>query len=276
MITKADINIEEFNARFSRLLHRFIARKLVTDPEMVDRAREYLRLERAKGCSEWYWWIDEWLEILNRPVLQLRRDITKDNDRWDQLRSVSPFSMVHNLDFTDLQWRRRAIRKVRNGLVLVRNSQYERIIHGPYRGDSADPRSLELNSDAVFDRYCLIVHRVIARLIVNDEGIVSRYRQRLIDMNEENRGADGPVIDRWIAILEQPIEAIRRDIVRRGDEWDKLRRYSGLLEYVNPRVDRQQITKIWRLARMGLMIRNYEISSDVGIEENGTSNTCRP
>jgi len=275
MITKADINTEEFNARFSRLLHRFIARELVNDPEMIQRARDYLTSQREKAREDWYWWRDEWMEILNRPVSQLRRDITKDNDKWDQMRSVSPLSMVHRLDFANLQWRRRAIKKVRDGLLLVKNSQYEGMSLGPYRGHKDDPRSDALDEEMVFDRFCLMAHRVVARLLAYDSEIANRYRQRLIEMFNGGMVDERRLIERWLEVLDRPTESIRRDITRRDDDWYGLRRVSGLLEYLSPRMDRRQLAKMWRLARVGLMARRRENSNDRRVEEDGTSNSCR-
>lgn len=127
MIKASDINEEDFNDRFKLLLDRFVARRLGSDPDMIIRARHYLLQQRESGRPEWNWWIDEWLEILNRPVEEIRRDITKTTDKWKQLRNVSPLGLVSGLDFfQDIAWRRRAIRKVKAGLVMVRNSQHER------------------------------------------------------------------------------------------------------------------------------------------------------
>ena len=87
--------------------HRLAARALARDPGLIDHANAALdRLETLNG-----WWpaLDEWRDLLSRPVEEVRRLLTARTEEMDRLRIDSPFFMLsgHGLDFTDDYQRRR-------------------------------------------------------------------------------------------------------------------------------------------------------------------------
>ena len=106
------VNAERVNDRAKLMIHRLVARRIASDPELVDRAREALLRLRATG--EPYEHISEWEDLLARQPTDLRRTICARSDKMDRLRASSPFAQVAGVEDPDL--RRRIWRKARLGL----------------------------------------------------------------------------------------------------------------------------------------------------------------
>jgi ParB-like chromosome segregation protein Spo0J len=87
--------------------HRIASRALALDPDLIVHAREALdRVERDWGYVPA---LDEWRELLKRPIEEIRRAMTARTENMDRLRIDSPFYLLsrQGLDFTDEDERRR-------------------------------------------------------------------------------------------------------------------------------------------------------------------------
>lgn len=87
--------------------HRIVARAIVSNPELIDRAYEALDVIEDKwGYVPAH---DEWRELLRRDPADIRRTLTARTEEMDRLRIDSPFYLLaqHGLDFTDEEQRRR-------------------------------------------------------------------------------------------------------------------------------------------------------------------------
>lgn len=79
--------------RRSLELHRAIAAKLRTNPELLGIARDNLdRWSQARGRSQPY--LNTWREILDRPLDEILRLIVEDTPRMTELRQSTPFAGV--------------------------------------------------------------------------------------------------------------------------------------------------------------------------------------
>lgn len=106
------VNAERVNDRAKLMIHRLLARRIVLDPGIVDRARDMVYRARAAGKS--YEYLDEWQNLLSRDPTELREIITERSDKMDRLRVSSPLALVAGVEDPDL--RRRIWRKARQGL----------------------------------------------------------------------------------------------------------------------------------------------------------------
>ena len=74
-------------------LHRAIAEKLASNPELLQIARDNLiRLTQKGGRSQPYW--DAWSELIARPLPELLQQLTEDSERMRALRQATPFAGV--------------------------------------------------------------------------------------------------------------------------------------------------------------------------------------
>ena len=72
-------------------LHQEVARRLATDPGLLEEARE--RLERwASRGSIAPRWADAWREVLARPLDQIVALLVEPSERASDLRQCSPFA----------------------------------------------------------------------------------------------------------------------------------------------------------------------------------------
>jgi hypothetical protein len=79
--------------RRSLELHRAIAAKLRTHPELVAIARDNLsRWTAGESRSQLYW--DAWREILERPLEEVLGLLEEDSERMTALRQATPFAGV--------------------------------------------------------------------------------------------------------------------------------------------------------------------------------------
>ncbi|UXT53232.1 hypothetical protein FY136_28645 (plasmid) [Agrobacterium tumefaciens] len=107
--------------------HRLAARALARDPGLI--AHAYVALDQLESLNGWWPALDEWRELLARPVGEVRRLLTARTQEMDRLRIDSPFFRLadHGLDFSDEHHRRRiwAIAKRVAG-VSTRDEQWVR------------------------------------------------------------------------------------------------------------------------------------------------------
>ncbi len=106
------VNAEAVNDRAKLMIHRLLARRLPTEPEIVEKARE--AVSRAKAAGAPYGFLEEWQDLLSCDPAELRRAITSRSDRMTRLRISSPFALL--ADVKDPELRRRIWRKAREGL----------------------------------------------------------------------------------------------------------------------------------------------------------------
>jgi len=101
-----DINQETVNDLAKRLMHRIIARKLATDPAMIDRARaEYADLDPSNDEIRH---VREWKRILEMDPAEIRCFLTSRGERGDWLRPSSPFVFASEIEaLGDVPTRRR-------------------------------------------------------------------------------------------------------------------------------------------------------------------------
>lgn len=79
--------------RRSLALHRAVAEKLRTHPELIEIARENLsRWYAGAGRSQPY--LDEWRRILDLPLEEVFALIQQDGERMTALRQSSPFAGI--------------------------------------------------------------------------------------------------------------------------------------------------------------------------------------
>ena len=74
----------------SLALHRLIARKLLADPALLDKARDNLRRWQESGDSTSLAFA-EWAQILTSPVDQVAQLLVERSERATRLRQSSPF-----------------------------------------------------------------------------------------------------------------------------------------------------------------------------------------
>lgn len=102
------INEESVNDRAKLLMHRVAARRLASDPDLIEAARS-----KVIGGVNPPDYVSEWREVLDLDVAEVRRELTRRTERMDRLRLSSPFGLVIN--FGDPVLRRRIWRLARKG-----------------------------------------------------------------------------------------------------------------------------------------------------------------
>lgn len=106
----SSVNAESVNNRAKLIMHRLIARRLSTHPELVTQARE--RLQGSKESAPDY--VQDWQAVLDSEIVQLCRLLGERSELMYRLRLSSPF--VGAIDFRDPDLRRRLYRKARSGI----------------------------------------------------------------------------------------------------------------------------------------------------------------
>lgn len=77
----------------SRRLHELLARKIVDNPELLDRAKERLeRLSSSNAAGRTYH--QRWGELMGSSLPILLKKMTEDSEDADQLRKESPFTIL--------------------------------------------------------------------------------------------------------------------------------------------------------------------------------------
>ncbi len=108
------VNAERVNDRAKLMIHRLLARRIASNPGIVDQARTMVSRARAEGATDKN--LDEWQELLARDPVEVRRILTERSDRMDRLRISSPLALLAGVE--DPQLRRRIWRKARQGIAL--------------------------------------------------------------------------------------------------------------------------------------------------------------
>ncbi len=103
-------NPHDTNRRFSLILARLVARRLRSDPGLIEAARQVLR-ERAQAGRDGY--VEEWWSLLDLGHVEVARRLVLRSEEMEMMRSCSPFSIAEGVDFRDPDWRRRAWRKAK-------------------------------------------------------------------------------------------------------------------------------------------------------------------
>jgi len=110
------MNAEIHNDRAKLLMHRIVARRLKTEPELVDQARQVLeRWARERPYLASDSWMTAWAEILQLPPETVRSEIVRRTERATWLRNTSPFGVVPGLFPQDYAWRSRIWRIAKRG-----------------------------------------------------------------------------------------------------------------------------------------------------------------
>jgi hypothetical protein len=101
------VNQERVNDTAKLIMHRLIARDIARDPSLVEKARA--ALPRGRGT---YSFVDDWKAILALPPIEIRRLLTRRDEKMTRLRLSSPFAFV-GTDFTQPNLRYRIFRTAR-------------------------------------------------------------------------------------------------------------------------------------------------------------------
>jgi hypothetical protein len=99
------VNQEVINDTTKLIMHRLIARLLVRDPLLVDRAKVSLFKMSAHFPDRSF--VADWEELLRLPAWKLRKLLTSRDEHMKRLRLSSPFVTAEGVDFTDENFRRR-------------------------------------------------------------------------------------------------------------------------------------------------------------------------
>ncbi len=99
------LNQEIVNDTAKLIMHRLIARLLVRDPLLVDRAKVSLTKISIRFPDRSF--VVDWEKLLRLPTSELRALLTSRNQDMKRLRLSSPFVTAEGVDFGDQTLRRR-------------------------------------------------------------------------------------------------------------------------------------------------------------------------
>src|SRR5258707_12424336 len=99
------LNQEIVNDTAKLIMHRLIARLLVRDPLLVDRAKVSLTKISIRFPDRSF--VVDWEKLLRLPTSELRALLTSRNQDMKRLRLSSPFVTADGVDFGDQTLRRR-------------------------------------------------------------------------------------------------------------------------------------------------------------------------
>ena len=92
VIGRPMINRETINNRFKLACHRLVARRIASDPALLERASEIVaEWSRETDRPDF---VDEWRDIFARPVADIRRVIVARDEDIERLRISSPFLAI--------------------------------------------------------------------------------------------------------------------------------------------------------------------------------------
>jgi hypothetical protein len=99
------INRERVNDTAKLIMHRLIAREIGRDPSLIERVRGSLghRAEHLQHRS----FVQDWHELLDLPLPEIRHRITSRDEDMTRLRLSSPFVLAQGINFEDEALRRR-------------------------------------------------------------------------------------------------------------------------------------------------------------------------
>jgi hypothetical protein len=102
---RAQVNREIINDMAKLIMHRLIARELVRDPSLVERARVQLGKMAMRFPDRSF--VGEWESLLRRPVNEIAVVLTARDPEARRLRLSSPFVLAEGIDFKSEALRRR-------------------------------------------------------------------------------------------------------------------------------------------------------------------------
>ena len=110
-----------------------------------------------------------------------------------------------------------------------------------------------MNREAQNDRAKLIMHRLVARRLKAEPQLVDHARMLLRKWKAARSGPSSrDWVEAWESVLQQPIEQIRAEIIRRGERADWLRVTSPFALVPGLMPDDVEVRKrIWRIAKRG-------------------------
>lgn len=110
-----------------------------------------------------------------------------------------------------------------------------------------------MNREAQNDRAKLILHRLVARRLKAEPQLVDHARLLLREWKTARPDpSSGDWVEAWERVLQQPIEQIRTEIVRRSERADWLRATSPFALVPGLMPDDIAVRKrIWRIAKRG-------------------------
>jgi hypothetical protein len=112
--------VDLINEETKLIRHRLMARRLPSDPGMIERANDRLRSMSDKYGDASF--VKDWERILSLPQEEIRqRMVARDQESY-RLRISSPFSTISGIQFGDEAMRRR-IWKIAKRLVDLRLSK---------------------------------------------------------------------------------------------------------------------------------------------------------
>ncbi len=122
---------EMVNDRVKLIMDRLVAMRIRRDPELVRRAYDWL-VDFRNQAEVKKWWMDEWLEILQRGDDEVCRFMTSRDQYARQMANCSPLHSKPAIGdmFYDVQLRRRLLSKARMGLILLNERRAEDQSHG--------------------------------------------------------------------------------------------------------------------------------------------------
>jgi hypothetical protein len=105
------LNRESVNDTAKLIMHRLIARELLRDPSLVERARAVLEKTAVRFPDRSF--IRDWQLVLQRPVNEIVSVLVDRGQEARRLRLSSPFVLAEGIDFKDVTLRRRIGRAAR-------------------------------------------------------------------------------------------------------------------------------------------------------------------
>jgi len=123
----APLNQEIVNDTAKLIMHRLIARLLVRDPLLVDRAKVSLAKISVHFPDRSF--VGDWEELLRLTTRELRTLLTSRDQEMKRLRLSSPFVTAEGVDFSDQALRRR-IRRAAKRIVARASHSADRHSHG--------------------------------------------------------------------------------------------------------------------------------------------------
>lgn len=130
---------EAINAEFKLLMSRIIARRIATDPGMINRARawyaDWSEEDRATKPAAY------WIETLEQGPEAVRRRLTARDERSYWMRDSSPLRLAHDLDcLRDIDFRRRIWRDAKRLIALRLRRAFEGYSEGRLSREDAIQR----------------------------------------------------------------------------------------------------------------------------------------
>lgn len=111
--------------------------------------------------------------------------------------------------------------------------------------------SSQINQERVNDRAKLIMHRMVARELARDPGLLARARNAL--RKRSVRMPERDFTSEWEKLLSSSIDELRRKLTSREEDMARLRLSSPFMMVTSLGLDDVPLRRrIWRLAKRGL------------------------